>query len=842
MDGNLQKKLCYGTFGLTFVFLISLSHAQTATHPISQITPIDSDVNFNNKSITNIGSLGIGNTNPNQTLDVTGIIKASLGNSVVTSGYVVGARNSDTVGLGAFIIGSGDVGAALRKTSSENDIVFDTFLAGVGWGERFRITNAGRIGINASSPSYTLQVSGGDAYLSTKGAKYRVNSDGSGNIGWFASSSFGNGIDIDTGASTFGLNISQGGTQRITLKSDGTVGIGTTNPSTALDVNGNYSIQGSRAIAQLSGPTALELGGGFGSFNIYIGPSIGTAANVIARGSVGIGTTNPQQNLEVVGNINTTNVLVLNPNGAQGGQIPSNSLAIGYDSSQLNVWDAVGGKGFRLYDTTTSTARVLFSPNSNSYINLGSAKFGINETSPDYIFHVTGVSPRTFIEGTRNGDNVAYIMQALASDGTARGGGYYLQPGTTDASTYLGLSADNSNYHMVVTRQGRVGIGTTTPQDILEVIAGGAEGIHIRSASRPLIFLNMTGSATTQGWGIEVTNEGGCAGCLGFREDTKSGSVRFVIQNDTGNVGIGTMNPGLKLHVGSASKPSNSQNSLVGIYSDTSGKYLEVGDGSTLRFYLANDSNNMTFFINGISTVFDSPWGGDYFFKTGSGGVSTEKLIIKNGGNIGIGNTNPNRMLDLKDGSIQMRQNNGIFWWNSNIDNSAMGFINYSAPGGIGGNLIFGTNGGEDMRIDSDGDVGIGTTNPTQKLHLEGGAFRYRNSADKNLYLTTGLNLVTAMRIQSETDDGGSLRGLELRANPIILVDGDVGVQTTTPQSALHINGTGNTYLQLDVNTTALDSTDCDSEAERGRMIVDGSNVKMYVCYGTSGWKTLTPA
>jgi hypothetical protein len=82
-------------------------------------------------------------------------------------------------------------------------------------------------------------------------------------------------------------------------------------------------------------------------------------------------------------------------------------------------------------------------------------------------------------------------------------------------------------------------------------VAGGAEGVQIRSASRPLIFFNSTGAQVTQGWGIEVTNEGDTAGDFAIREDEKSGSLRFVIQNNTGNVGIGVLNPQSRLHVNS---------------------------------------------------------------------------------------------------------------------------------------------------------------------------------------------------------------------------------------------------------------------------------------------------
>jgi hypothetical protein len=240
-----------------------------------------------------------------------------------------------------------------------------------------------------------------------------------------------------------------------------------------------------------------------------------------------------------------------------------------------------------------------------------------------------------------------------------------------------------------------------------------------------------------------------------------------------------------------------------------------------------------------------------------------------------------------------------------------MAFINYSAPGGIGGNLIFGTNGGEDMRIDSDGDVGVATTNPTQKLHVAGNILV---SGSSSYMLETSGGADTTVLTRSTTDwtslqslgdgvvfksaAGGDLVMIEnggnvgIGASPAYKLDvsgvfrttsraivgnaidnnaainakstgshivsfqksdntdifritstGDVGVGTTNPQSLLHVNSTtSNVYIQFPVNSTSLTSADCDAESERGRMIVDGNNVRLHICYGTSGWKTLTPA
>jgi hypothetical protein len=67
---------------------------------------------------------------------------------------------------------------------------------------------------------------------------------------------------------------------------------------------------------------------------------------------------------------------------------------------------------------------------------------------------------------------------------------------------------------------------------------------------------------------------------------------------------------------------------------------------------------------------------------------------------------------------------------------------------------------------------------------------------------------------------------------------GNVGIGTSTPQSALQVNG----YIQLALTSGAPPAADCDEAAEYGRMKVDANSNKLFVCTST-GWKstTLTP-
>ena len=65
--------------------------------------------------------------------------------------------------------------------------------------------------------------------------------------------------------------------------------------------------------------------------------------------------------------------------------------------------------------------------------------------------------------------------------------------------------------------------------------------------------------------------------------------------------------------------------------------------------------------------------------------------------------------------------------------------------------------------------------------------------------------------------------------------NGNVGIGTTAPQSALQVEG----YVQLDLTGGSLPpDEDCNEPEEYGRMVIDEINEDIYICV-VSGWKTL---
>jgi hypothetical protein len=118
--------------------------------------------------------------------------------------------------------------------------------------------------------------------------------------------------------------------------------------------------------------------------------------------------------------------------------------------------------------------------------------------------------------------------------------------------------------------------------------------------------------------------------------------------------------------------------------------------------------------------------------------------------------------------------------------------------------LALETSGSERMRINSNGNVGIGTTSPSVKLQVDGtitstGTLTAYTSVPS---INIGHNGATAFI--AATSGGGANSGISFSVGNNnermrITADGNVGIGTNTPDRPLHINSAGITGLRIDV-------------------------------------------
>jgi hypothetical protein len=243
---------------------------------------------------------------------------------------------------------------------------------------------------------------------------------------------------------------------------------------------------------------------------------------------------------------------------------------------------------------------------------------------------------------------------------------------------------------MRITSSGNVGINTTAPTDYY------ADNLVVNAQSEGGITLIGTSAHENYlAWADGTSGTERYSGYLSYNHSsnfmrfaTNGGSERMRITS-SGNVGIGTTAPDAKL-------------SVNGVAS--------FGDGTALLPSIANfgDLDTGIFFPAADTIAFSE------------GGV--EAMRITSAGNVGIGTTTPTTGSDYGNLSL-----NGTLGGQLAFHTGGTGkqFIYSSSTdlniyNSIAGNLIFHTNSTERMRINSSGNVGIGTTAPDAKLSVNG--------------------------------------------------------------------------------------------------------------------------
>jgi hypothetical protein len=217
-----------------------------------------------------------------------------------------------------------------------------------------------------------------------------------------------------------------------------------------------------------------------------------------------------------------------------------------------------------------------------------------------------------------------------------------------------------------------------------------------------------------------IVSQGGLGGK--WEDATIAGDIYYT----GGNVGIGTTSPGAKLEINGTAmiNPTLTAGNNGGLWfgkNNTVQGYIGGGD------YAVNAINDTDF---GISAATD----GDLVFgtTTSSGGTDHERMRITSIGNVGIGTTSPVTKLDINEVAgtkdvIQSFSKGGVGQARIGLCGATSQVLFNALADDLcirsdGHNIKFGTASATrtDMTIDSDGNVGIGTTNPGAALDVAG--------------------------------------------------------------------------------------------------------------------------
>ena len=669
------------------------------------------------------------------------------------------------------------------RANSSNELEFGwsvnapvKFMGGGSYTERMRIHTNGNIAINHTSAPHTLTVKGTISRLNSSGIQVtnlQTNND-NGQIAILNSGGVQKVLIDSNGGSTF-----NGGAVYFT---GGNVGIGTTTPnakltvrnsttatdtivaSAGLAVAGNYHnllladganyAVGLRRHITVSNPSYLNPRLDFFVQNTstYLPADRGVKMTILGSGNVGIGTTSPESLLTIQNddagirlrsNTTTAKGLTLRYNHAGNfGQLlvdhqGNNQLAMKYyalshsfgrsdsdvnvimdDSGRLLVGstttDASTSERFLVKSTGGEHSRFVNSSDTYTTVYIKNTSTTANTNQPFLTFQDTG--------GNRGNLGLRYSTAQLVIQGHGGVG-------------IAGGSGFNQDPDLFVNTSGNVGIGTASPTASLTI--HGAD--QTQGSVRIVPHTNK---------GDEVSHiHYGTAGDWYIRAASTSGKV--IINDNGGNVGIGTRSPSYKFDV------YGTDDITMRIHRPSSG--LALTDTCGIGFSHRGDTNTST---SDTRAAIVSTYNGSLYLCTEPGGnlnsnpVDHAALsIVGTTQNVGIGTTSPSSKFHVHstaDTQIRISADNSMALhqdaaWNSNMyfgayhdgtnvvygtsGRSAFRMVNlhdgdsspqyiafYGSNAGVAGNTISWNP--VSLAMDEDGNVGIGTTNPDRQLEI----------------------------------------------------------------------------------------------------------------------------
>ncbi len=367
----------------------------------------------------------------------------------------------------------------------------------------------------------------------------------------------------------------------------------------------------------------------------------------------------------------------------------------------------------------------------------------------------------------QDGNNIINESANVITIG-ASGDNITIPSGATFAS--VGIDDNATSTAITIDSSENVGIGTSSPVSDARLTVSSDN-------SESYIFFERSGSTRFDS-AIGMTSSN-MVFKGGVNSSTVSGLNEFMRIDDSGNVGIGTTNTNTKLNV-------------VG----TGVNGINLGQQSD------NSANSSRLFFNNSTNIWTA-YSTTGNFKIASGATigtssGTDRLVIDSSGNVGIGTSSPSYELQVQDtgGScfiaITSNNTNESTLLLGDSDSASIGRVTYRNSDN---SLAFNTNGSEAMRIDSSGNVGLGTTSPSTSLHISQSQpiITLTDTDDNVSHQLSGQS--SSRHCNLKVDTGGSSGSpvfnlsMQDSIKLSVLNSGNVGIGTTSPSEKLHVVG-----------------------------------------------------
>lgn len=455
--------------------------------------------------------------------------------------------------------------------------------------------------------------------------------------------------------------------------------------------------------------------------NISTDGTLTVNSETYLNGDVGIGTTSPSQALSVTGKVYTTGGIQFSDGSLQTAAAAGATTAL---QNQIAFYNTNGS-------TVSGTSTITLLPNGN---------VGVGTSSPNWRFSVAGIS--SFDDLVRASYFTATSTTATSTINT---GGFAIGTSTPYGNGLLTVGTSSPSFY-VDRNSGKVGIGTSLPLANLHIGSGATNN---SVDSQVLISRSVDDAVSGNGHAFSDSSQVNRSGVIGYNSydariniigsnnyDHFAGFQSSPVYGSSGTISnvyglfsgltanSGTITNAYGVYIAAPTGAgtvahkyalaTEAGSGYVGIGTVTPTVDLEIkGSDGNGKILLNNSSTignpQIAFAQNSVVKSFVWYSSAASAINIGNANGSNGIWVVPSTGNVGIGTTSPSAKLSV------------------NVASTGMGMYIAGYAGGTGALFTVSTTTSANATstafiIDSNGNVGIGTSSPASLLHVSAGA------------------------------------------------------------------------------------------------------------------------